>query len=89
MEFPTTTEQLCVRRLLKHNDSWSETGQRHVEPTAAGQGPQLRGKVLEVGPGGTAQELEHVVVKTLGSSSIHNDVRHRQHLEENRDEALE
>lgn len=68
-------------RLLEDDDSWPERREGHVQPTAAGEGPQLRGEVLQVGPRGVAQELEHVVVEALGPRTIDHDIRHGQHLE--------
>lgn len=76
------TQQLSVCCFLKDNDGRPETWQGHVQTAASGQGPQLRGEVLQIGPWGTAQELEHIVVEALSSCTIDYNIRHCQHLEE-------
>lgn len=78
----TMTQQLSVRRLLEDDDGRTQRREGHVQATAAGQGPELRGEVLQVGPGGAAQEVEHVVVEAFGSCTIDDDIRHCQHLDE-------
>jgi len=71
-----------VRRFLEDDDGRPERRERHVQTAAAGQGPELRGEVLQVGPRGVAQELEHVVVEALGPRAIDHDIGHGQDLEE-------
>lgn len=75
------TEQLCVRCLLEDDDCRPKRREGHVQTTAAREGPELRGEVLQVGPRGVAQELEHVIVEALCSCTIDHYIRHRQYLE--------
>lgn len=70
-----------MRCLLEDDDSRSERGERNVQTTAAGEGPELRGEVLQVGPRGAAQEQEHVVVQALRPRTIDYYIRHRKDLE--------
>lgn len=78
------TKQLGVRCLLEDNNSRPERGEGHVQTTAAGEGPELRGEVLQVGPWGAAQKQEHVVVEALCPCAIHYNIRYRQYLEKKR-----
>lgn len=75
------TEQLGVRCLLEDDNSRPERREGHVQTTAAGEGPELWGEVLQIGPRGTAQEQEHVVVEALCPCTIDYYIRHRQYLE--------
>lgn len=77
---PTVTEQLGVRCLLEDDNSRPKRREGHVQTTAAGEGPELWGEVLQVGPRGTAQEQEHVVVEALCPCTIDDYIRHCQHL---------
>lgn len=86
---PTVAQQLSVCCLLEDDDGGSETGQRDVQATAAGQGFQLPREILQVSPRRAAQELEHVVVEPLGTSAVDYDVRHRQDLTTTRDKTSE
>lgn len=79
---PTMTEQLGVRCLLEDDDGGPESREGHIQTTAAREGSELRGEVLQVGPRGIAQELEHVVVEALCPCTIDYYIRHCQYLEE-------
>lgn len=68
--------------LLEDDDGRPKRGEGNVQAAAAGEGPQLWGEVLQVGPWGTAQEHVHVIVEALGPCAVDYYVRHRQHLEE-------
>lgn len=68
--------------LLEDDDGRPERGERNVQTAAAGEGPQLWGEVLQVGPRGTAQEHVHVIMEALGPCAVDYYVRHCQHLEE-------
>ena len=78
------TQQLSVRCLLEDNDSRSKRREGYIQTTAAGQGPELWGEMLQVGSRGTAQEMEHVVVEAFSSCAIDYNIRHCQYLEERR-----
>lgn len=75
------TKQLGVCCLLEDDDGRPKRREGDVQPAAAGEGSELRGEVLQVGPGGAAQEQEHVIVEALCSRTIDNDIRHCQYLE--------
>lgn len=77
----TLTQQLSVRSLLEDDDSRPKRRQGHIQTAAAGKGPELRGEMLQIGPRGAAQELEHVVVEAFSSCTVDDDIRHCQHLE--------
>ena len=77
---PTMAQQLSVCSLLKDDDGRPEGGQGHIQTTAGREGPQLWGEVLQVGPRGAAQELEHVVVKAFCPCAIDYHIRHGQNL---------
>lgn len=74
-------EQLGVRRLLEDDHRRPQRGERHVQTTTAGKGPQLRGEVLQVSPRSAAQEYEHVIVEAFCPRAIDYYVGHGQHLE--------
>lgn len=78
------TKQLGVCCLLEDDDSRAKRREGDVQSTAAGEGSELRGEVLQVGPGGAAQEQEHVIVQALCTCTIDNDIRHCQYLEKKR-----
>lgn len=78
---PTMTKQLGVCCLLEDDNGRPERRERHVQTTAAGEGPELRGEVLQVGPRGAAQEQEHVVVEALCPCAIDYYIRHCKYLE--------
>lgn len=86
---PTVAQQLSVCGLLEDDDGGSKAGQRDGQATAAGQGFQLPGEVLQISPGRAAQEVEHVVVEPLGPSAIYYDIRHGQDLTTTRDTTSE
>lgn len=75
------TEQLGVRCLLEDDNGRPKRGEGNVQTTAAGEGPELRGEVLQVGLRGATQEQEHVVVEALCPCTIDYHIRHRQYLE--------
>lgn len=75
------TKQLSVCCLLEDDYCRSKRREGHIQTTASGEGFELRGEVLQVSSWRTAQEQEHVVVETLRSRAIHNNIGHRQHLE--------
>lgn len=75
------TEQLSVRCLLEDNNCRPKRREGHVQTTAAGEGLELRGEVLQVGPRGVAQKHKHVVVEALCPCTIDYDIRHCQYLE--------
>lgn len=81
---PTLTQQLSMSCLLEDDDGRPKRREGNVQTTAAGKGPELWGEVLEVGPRGTAQEVEHVIVEAFSSCTINYNIRHCQYLEERR-----
>ena len=68
--------------LVEDDHRGADAGQRDVQAAAGDGGLQLLGEVLQVGVGGVAQELEQVVVETVGVRPVDDQVRHGQHLEE-------
>lgn len=60
----------------------AQGGQRHVQAAARRRGLQLLGEMLQVGVRGVAEELEEVVVETVGVGSIDDEVGHGEDLEQ-------
>ena len=67
---------------MEDDHGGAQRGEGHVQAAARRGGLQLPGEVLQVGVRGVAQELEQVVVETVGVRPVDDQVRHGQHLEE-------
>ena len=72
---PTMTEQLCVRCLLEDDDGRPKRGEGHVQATAAREGPELRGEVLQVGIRRITKELKKVIVETVRLRAVDDKIR--------------
>ena len=60
----------------------SKGGQGHVEATAGRSGFQLLGEVFQVSVRGVTQELEEVVVETVGVGAVDDEIGDGEHLEQ-------
>lgn len=68
--------------LVEDDDPGAQSGQRDVQAAAGRGGFQLPGEMLQVGVRSVTQELEEVVMETVGVGSVDDHVRDGQDFEE-------
>lgn len=69
-------------RLVEDEHCRTEGGQRHIQTAASGGRLQLPGEMFQVRVRRVAQELEEVVVETVGVGSVDDYIRDGQDFEE-------
>lgn len=67
---------------MKDDHSRAKGGQRDVQAAACRRGLQLLCEVPQVSVGGIPEELEKVVVKTVGVGAVDDEVGDSEHLEQ-------
>lgn len=68
--------------LVKNDNGGAQGRQRNVQTTAGGGRLQLPGEVLQVGVRCVAEELEEIIMETVGVRPVDNHVRDGQNLKE-------
>lgn len=61
---------------MEDDDCRTQSGQRDVQTTASGCCFQLLGEMFQVGIWRITQELEEIVMKTVGVGSVDDDIRY-------------
>lgn len=67
---------------MEDDHSGAQRGQRDVQTTAGGRRLQLPGEMFQVGVGRITEELEEVVVETVGMGSVDDHIADGQDFEE-------